>query len=299
MSLEEVAAISAGLRADTAVLTLHQRRDRFEARMAQLPLPADTVFAPVAIGEGLGGLMVTAAGAATDRVLLWLHGGAFFLGSSASYRDYAARSSAASGISVLVPDYRLVPEHRFPAAASDALAALDWLEARGFAPDRIIIGGDSAGANLAVNVVQARLDAKRAVPAGVWLLSPYLDLTHSGGTCASRAARDPFVRIATMPATAAAYLGDVDPADPRASPLFGTVAGFPPTLIQIGSEEVLVDDAVRFADRLRGAGCEIAYQEWAGMIHVWPLFAGQIEEGRWAHAQAGAWVRATLERAKG
>jgi len=294
MSLEQVATIAAGLRADIAPLTLHQRRERFEARMGGIPLPPDVTFTPVQIAPHLRGLLTAAPGARTDRVLLWLHGGAFFLGSSNSYRDFAARASAASGVSVLVPDYRLVPEHPFPAAYDDTIAALDWLEAQGHAPAHIAIGGDSAGGNLAVAAVQARLAASRPVPAGVWLLSPYLDLTHSGGTVQTRAHLDPFVDPATMPATAARYLDDLDPRDPRASPLFGTVEGFPPTLIQVGSDEALFDDAARFADKLRAAARPVAFQEWIAMIHVWPMFAGQLEEGQWTYAQAGTWVRRLL-----
>ena len=292
MSLEQVATIAAALRADTAPLSPLERRARFEERFAGLPVPGNVVVEEVRIHDGLGGRMVRAPGADARQVLLWLHGGAFFLGSSLSYRAFAARVSAASGMAVFVLDYRLVPEHPFPAAREDTAAALDWLDTRGLST--VAIGGDSAGGNLAAGAVQARIAAGARVPDALWLLSPWLDLTHSGASIPERAARDPFIAVAGMTATARAYLGDVNPADARASPLFGAVDGFPPTLIQVGSEEVLFDDALRFADKLRAAGRTPLFQEWAGMIHVWPMFAHALDEGAWAIAQGGAFLAGAL-----
>jgi len=294
MSLEQVAQIAAALRADTAPLTPLERRARFEERFGGLPVADDVIVEEVRLHDTLTGRLVRAPGADPARVLLWLHGGAFFLGSSLSYRAFAARVSAAAGMAVLVPDYRLVPEHRFPAAHLDTLAALDWLAAHGFA--RIAIGGDSAGGNLAAGAVQARIAAGGRVPDALWLISPYLDLTHSGESVLARAARDPFIAAAGMTAIARAYLGEHDPRDPRASPLFGAVEGFPPTLIQVGSDELLFSDAERFADRLRAAGHAPVFQEWAGMIHVWPMFAHVLDEGVWAIAQGGAFLSAPHKR---
>ena len=292
MSLEQVSAIAAGLRADTAPLTPLERRARFEQRFGGLPVVDGVSVEEVRIHDALGGRLVRAPGADPARVLLWLHGGAFFLGSSLSYRAFAARVSAASGMAVLVPDYRLIPEHPFPAACEDTRAALDWLDARG--TDHIAIGGDSAGGNLAAGAVQARIAAGGRVPDALWLVSPYVDLTHSGKSIPVRAVRDPFIAVAGMAATARAYLGDHDPRDPRASPLFGAVDGFPPALIQVGSEEVLFSDSERFADKLRAAGNTPMFQEWAGMIHVWPMFAHVLDEGQWAIAQGGAFLRGTM-----
>ena len=289
MSLEQVAAIAAGLRADTAPLTPLERRARFEQYYGSLPIPSDVTVEEVRIHDNLGGKLVRAPGADPAHVLLWLHGGAFFLGSSHSYRDFAARASAASGWSVLVPDYRLIPEHRFPAAHDDTLAALDWLDRQSLA--HIAIGGDSAGGNLAVGAVQARIASGSPAPDALWLVSPYLDLTHTGASIAARAHRDPFIPVAGMALTARGYLGDHDPRDPRASPLFGPVDGFPPTLIQVGSEEVLFDDSARFAERLRAAASAPVFQEWVGMLHVWPMSAGQLDEGQWAIEQGGAFLR--------
>lgn len=281
MSLEQVEGLRRMLlarRGETPGIA--ERRARFEAQMDAVPLPPDVRFSPAE----LGGMWVDAPNSRADRIVLWLHGGAFVLGSAQSYRGLGAGIARASGCRVLLLDYPLAPEHLFPAALDATIAALDQVMATGV---RVAIGGDSAGGNLAVGAVQARLNAGKAAPAAVWLISPYLDLTHSGGTVTTRAHLDPFVDPATMPMTAATYLGDHDPADPCASPLFGTVEGFPPTLIQVGSDEVLFDDSRHFADRLPAC----VFQQWVGMIHVWPLFAGRIDEAEWAIAQGGAFLQ--------
>lgn len=257
-------------------LSLAERRARFEAQAAAAPLPPDVTILP---NPGFPGLWVETPGAERSQVLVWLHGGAFVLGSPASWRHFAARVARAGRFRVFLPDYALAPERPFPAALDDAVAVLESLIGDGL---RVAVGGDSAGANLAAAAVQTMRGPR---PEAVWLLSPYLDLTHSGASVAARAPRDPFVDPATMPATAATYLAGADPADSRASPLFGPVDGFPPALIQVGSDEVLFDDARRFAARLPDA----VFQEWVGMIHCWPLFP--VDEGDQAIAQGAAFVR--------
>lgn len=277
MSLEQARAVSAAMLARRGMpVTLDQRRAGFEAQFGALPLPAGTQVEPYAHG-----LWVAGPESDATRTIVWLHGGAFVLGSSHSYRAFGAALSAASGARVLVVDYPLAPEHRFPVALDMVIALLEDF---GGTP---VVGGDSAGANLAVAALQARPDIAR----GCLLLSPYLDLTHSGATITTHAHRDPFVDVITMPATAATYLGDADPADPRASPLFGPVDAFPPTLIQCGSEEVLAGDSIQFAAKLRAAGCDVLLQQWAGMIHCWPIFADRIDEGGEAIRQMGNFVR--------
>lgn len=290
MPPEQLAPIRAGLLARRAAppLPVETRRAGFEAQMAALPVDPEVSVMPVDLG-GVSGLL-SRHGEATGRVLLWLHGGAFVLGSAASYRPFAARLARAGRCDVIVPDYALAPEHTFPAAHDDALHALDALEGAGYAMGHVAIGGDSCGANLALAAVQARMERRAALPAAMWLISPYLDLTHSGDSIAERAARDPFIDTSGMEATARAYLGAADTADPRASPLIGRAAGLPPALIQVGSDEVLFDDAARLRARIEAAGGRAVFQEWAGMIHVWPLFAHAVDEGVWAIAQGGVFL---------
>jgi acetyl esterase/lipase len=292
MPPEQLAPIRAGLLARRAAPPppVEARRAGFEAQMAALPVDPEVSVDAIDLG-GVPALR-SRHRSASGRALLWLHGGAFVLGSATSYRPFAARLARACGCDVIVPDYALAPEHTFPAAHDDALAALDALEGLGYAMEQVAIGGDSCGANLALAAVQARLARGAAPPAALWLISPYLDLTHAGDSIAERAARDPFIDPAGMPETARTYLGPADADDPRASPLFGSVAGLPRALIQIGSDEVLFDDAARLRDRIEAAeGCAV-FQEWAGMIHVWPLFAHVVDEGQWAIAQGAAFFAA-------
>ncbi|MFO6448356.1 alpha/beta hydrolase [Erythrobacter sp. NE805] len=290
MPPEQLAPIRAGLLARRAAPPppIDARRAGFAAQMAALPVDPEVVVEPL----DLGGVPAERSrhGEPSGRALLWLHGGAFVLGSSQSYRPFAARLARATGADVIVADYRLAPEHPFPAAFDDTRTAMDALEAEGYAPGRIAIGGDSCGANLALGALQGRMARRAALPSALWLISPYLDLTHSGASIAARAAADPFIDPAGMPETARTYLGELDPADRRASPLFGRAAGLPPTLIQVGSDEVLFDDAARLRDRIVAAGGRAVFQEWAGMIHVWPLFAHVVDEGQWAIAQGAAFL---------
>lgn len=282
-----VAALKAALAARPRDLPIAARRAGFEAMMAADVPPAGTRIEPVHIAPGLAGERVVADGADAGAMLLWLHGGQFILGSSASYRGFAARVSAAAGMAVVTPDYRLAPEHVFPAAHDDAATALAWAAAQ-VAPGRLAVGGDSAGANLALAAVQERPGA-----AALWLLSPWLDLTGTTASIAERAPRDPFVDPAEMPAVVRRYLGAADARDPRASPLFGPMAGLPPCLVQVGQDEALFDDAARLG-RMAPA---VMFQEWAAMIHVWPLFALSLPEGAQAIAQAGLFLRGEMFQA--
>lgn len=290
MPAEQLAPIRAGLLARRAAPPppIEVRRAGFEAQMAALPVDPEVTVERIDL-SGVSGLR-SRHGSASGRAVLWLHGGAFVLGCAESYRPFAARLARACGCDVIVPDYRRAPEHTFPAAHDDAFAALEALAVHGYAMADIAIGGDSCGANLALAAVQSRVAAERSVPAALWLISPYLDLTHTGDSIVSRAAADPFIDTSGMDDTARTYLGEANPDDCRASPLFGPVAGLPPAFIQIGSDEVLFDDAARLRDRIEATDGRAVFQEWAGMIHVWPLFAHVVDEGQWAIQQGGAFL---------
>jgi phosphinothricin tripeptide acetyl hydrolase len=264
------------------------RRAGFEA-MARA-LWGDAYLPPAfELAPGLVARWAPAPPAPGSPVLLWLHGGAFILGSSASHWPMAAAIAREGGVGVLLPDYALAPERPFPAALEDAGRALDALERLGFGMAQVAVGGDSAGGNLAVAAVQDRLRAGRAAPRGCWLVSPYLDLTHAGASFKTRRARDPFVD--PEDGTGDRYRAVTPATDPRVSPLGGPLAGFPETLVQVGSEEVLYDDARSFAGALWQADRPAIFQEWAGMIHIWPFFAPVLAEGRAAIGQGGNFLR--------
>lgn len=280
---EAVARISAAMRARRGLppADVATRRAGFEAQFGAVPMPAGATAEPFDLGGGLTGLSVS--GEAPRGTLLWLHGGAFQIGSARSYRAFGGRLALASGARVMLLDYPLAPEHRLPAALEATVTAATRITGP------LVIGGDSCGGNLALAAAQSGARA-----AGLWLISPYLDLTHSGASIAARAERDPFIEVAGMAATAAAYADD--PGDPRASPLFGRLDGLPPLLVQVGSEEVLFDDARRLAGGVRAAGGRAEFEEWPGMIHVWPLFP-DIAEGHVAVARGGAFARGLLDAA--
>lgn len=288
MSLAERDALLARLAARGRAAGIAERRTSFESAMAALWQPG-LLPPPVAIAPGVAGRWAPAPPAPGQPVLVWFHGGAFQLGSSASHWGLGRAIADASGAAVLLPDYALAPERPFPAARDDAIAVVEALLAGGLRPHRLALGGDSAGGNLAVAALQHRLARAGAAPAACWLVSPYLDLANSRPSMVARRARDRFVD--PDDGTNRIYAGTADPADPAVSPLSGRFDAFPPTLVQVGSEEVLFDDSLDLARAIRAAGGEALFQEWAGMFHVWPLFAPGLEEGRWAIAQGATFLR--------
>jgi acetyl esterase/lipase len=226
-----------------------------------------------------------------DHVVLYFHGGAYNYGAPSHYRDFIWRIAAAARARVLCIDYRLAPEHPFPAALDDAVAAYRWLLGGGAAPARVAIMGDSAGGGLVFGTLLRLRDEGVPLPAAAVALSPWTDLALTGPSLAGNAAADPMLKAEQAPALARHYLGGADPRHPYASPLYGDPAGLPPSLIQVGSDEILRDDAVRMADRLRAAGCRVELEVWPRMPHVWQLFARVLPEGRRAIARIGDFLR--------
>lgn len=238
---------------------------------------------------------IAAPGAEVDRTILYLHGGGFRLGSIASHRDLMARLSAAAGCRVLGLDYRLAPEHRFPAPLQDALAAWTWLEAEVGDAGRIALAGDSAGGGLALSLMTSLRDAGRALPSSCLLMSPWTDLAATGESYVTRAGRDPIHQRPMILAMANGYLGpDVDPRDPLASPLYADLSGLPPLLIQVGDRETVLDDSRRVAKEAAAAGVSAELDVADGMIHVYQLFADELPEARHTIAKAGAFLRRHL-----
>jgi len=216
-------------------------------------------------------------------------------GSIATHRALVARLSRAAQSRVLAIDYRLAPEHPFPAAGEDAIEAYQWLVDRGTNPARIIVAGDSAGGGLAVSTLVAIRDAGLPLPAAGVLLSPMVDLEATGESMTSKAAEDPMVKKALIGPIVRLYLNDQDPRTPLASPLYADLAGLPPLLIQVGTAEVLLDDSTRLAERATKAGVKVKLDQWQNMIHVWQLFASILDEGQQAIDRIGEFVRANVK----
>lgn len=209
---------------------------------------------------------------AESGTILYLHGGAYALNSVDSHREWIARLARATRTRALGINYRLAPEHPFPAALEDTLAAYEWLMDQGTDPARIHLAGDSAGGGLAAAALIALRDRGAPLPAGAILLSPWLDLTLSGASMQGKAKADPILSAQDLRKYAAYYAGDTDLADPLASPLFADLAGLPPLLIQVGTEEVLLDDALRFAQKAEEAGVHVTLGTWNGLFHVFQMF---------------------------
>ena len=271
-------------------LPIAARRARLARFQRWLPMPPRE--AETRRGE-LGGVAtswIATPATRPDRHILFLHGGGYVAGSAELYRHILWRIAAASGARVAAIDYRLAPEHPFPAALDDAVAAWRALLAAGADPRRAVALGDSAGGGLALALGLRLRDAGDPLPAAIVALSPWTDLALTGGSLRRNARADPMQNAGDVADFAALYLAGGDPRNPYASPLYGDPAGLPPTLIQVGGDEILRDDALRMAERMRAAGGAVELQIWPRMPHVWHLFAAVMPEARRAIAGIGAFV---------
>lgn len=242
---------------------------------------------------------VRAPGVATERTVVYFHGGGFQVGSLVSHRELMAGVSAATRARVLGVAYRLAPEHRHPAPLEDALAVHAWLRAQGVPAQRIVIAGDSAGGGLGLALLLALQRAGEALPAGFWGLSAWTDLTASGESYQSRAALDPINQRPMIQAMARVYLGGADAGDTLASALFATdeeLRSLPPLFFQVGEREIVVSDSEVFVHRARLAGVRAELQVWPGMIHVFQQFPS-LPEARDALAAGGQFLQACLDAA--
>ena len=220
--------------------------------------------------------------------------GGYAIGSPRSHRHLVAAIARAAGTSALLPDYRLAPEHPFPAALDDAVAAYRWLLERGIAPERIVVAGDSAGGGLTVATLLALRDRGLPRPAAGVCISPWVDLTCSGASYETKAAVDPIVTREGVAAMAQAYVGAGDPKAPLVSPLYADLVDLPPLLIQVGGDEVMLDDALSLGERARAAGVDVTVEEWPAMVHVWHWFLPMLDEAGRAIAVIGDFVRARI-----
>jgi phosphinothricin tripeptide acetyl hydrolase len=230
--------------------------------------------------------------------MLYLHGGGYCFGSIDSHRGLAARVAAAARCRTLLVDYRLAPEHPFPAAVEDALRAYEWLLAEeDVSPERLLVGGDSSGGGMALSLLLLLARRDRPLPAGAVCLSPWLDLTL--GLAASSRARveDPMISLEDAEVVSRLYVAGADRRDPLVSPLYGNPCGLPPVLVQVGTRELLLEESRRFTESARRVGVEVTLQEWPGLIHVWQFFAPLVPESNQAIEALGAWAAARLEAA--
>ena len=279
--------------AGQAPRTLDERRAAFTPGDRLHPVPDDVVVREVTAG-GVPAHWLTAPGADANRVLLFLHGGGYEFGSLRSDGELAARLGRASRMRVLFPEYRLAPEHPFPAAIDDILAVWRWLLAdQDLNASSTAVAGDSAGGGLAVALLVATRDAEEALPAAAVLMSPTVDLTSSGASMTERADQDPISTPAMLRQFASDYLAGADPKTPLASPLFASLRGLPPLLIQVGTADLLLSDSERLARAAAEAGGDVTLDVGEGLPHVYQLLLGTPEAAE-ATEKIGKFLRARV-----
>jgi len=257
--------------------------------IAPAPDP-DVNYEPLS-ANGVKAEWIAAPGAAVDRAVMYLHGGGYVTGSLNTHRDLMGRISRAAQARVLGLDYRLAPEHPFPAAVDDSLAGYRFLLAQGLPPARIAVAGDSAGGALALATLVAARDAGLVMPAAAVCLSPWVDLEGTGESMKTRRDVDPLATPEGFGMVAEAYLAGKNPRTPLAAPLYADLKGLPPLLIQVGDHETLLDDSTRVAERARQAKVQVTLEVWPEMIHVWQFFGSFLPEGQQAIDGIGKFIR--------
>jgi acetyl esterase/lipase len=290
MTASEIDAVRALLTSKPRPVGWAERRARIDEVGSTWPVADDIRLEPVDL-DGVPGEFSLAPESDAARVLLFFHGGGYCSGSIVSHRRMVTEAGRAAKMRTLAVDYRLAPEHPFPAAHEDAMTAWRYLRGQGIAAEHIAVGGDSAGGNLSIGLINRLRSAGEALPACAWLASPWTDLTMSGVSLATKDAIDPLIHKAYLEELADAYApAPLDRRDPLISPLFAELHGFPPMLVQVGSAETLLDDAVRFARAAGEADVAVTLQVWPHMIHAWMMWNARLGDGREALAQMGAFV---------
>lgn len=295
MADQEIEAIRALLLAKPRPDKLSERRQRLDALGTQYKIATDVRI------EGIKANGVRAEWSSTPDadpacVILFLHGGGYVSGSLDSHRPLATEMGRMSGARTLALGYRLAPEYPFPAALEDALAGYRFLLSCGIDPRHIALAGDSAGGGLTVALMVSARDAGLPQPACGWCISPWVDLECLGRSMSSKAQVDPLIQKPYLMELAQAYLNGVEPRTALASPLYANLKGVAPLLIQVGSAETLLDDAVRLANIAGAADVAVTLEVWPDMIHAWPLFHQQVAAGRHAIARAGAFIRSRMSQ---
>jgi monoterpene epsilon-lactone hydrolase len=229
-----------------------------------------------------------------DRALLYIHGGAWFMGSTATHRGLVSYLSYESNVRALSINYRLAPEYPFPAGLDDCVNSYEWLLHTGINPQKIVVAGDSAGGNLTLALLVALRDADKPLPAGAVVLSPATDLAFTGESLKTRAHLDPILSNLGSNSIVPDYITSNDPHHPYISPLYADLKGLPPILIHVGDHETLLDDSVRFGERARAAGVDAKVVVWPEMFHVFQIFVPLLPEARNAVAQLASFIKSRM-----
>ena len=294
MAQSEIDTVRALLGSKPRPVGWQERRHRIEEVGSAWPAASDIQLAEVDI-EGLRGEWSMAPGSDASRVLLYFHGGGYCSGSILSHRRLVTEAGRAAKARTLAIDYRLAPEHPFPAALEDALSAWRFLGKQGIVAEHIAVGGDSAGGGLTGALINRLRQTGGRIPGCAWLISPWTDLTLSGSTLATKDEVDPIIHKAYLAELVQAYLPPgVDKKDPRVSPLYADLAGLPPTLIQVGACETLLDDSTRLAAAAGSADVAVTLEIWPEMIHAFPMWNAHLGPGREALTNAGEFFRRQL-----
>ncbi|GJE55196.1 MULTISPECIES: alpha/beta hydrolase [Methylobacterium] len=293
--IEELNAVRAMLGSKPRPVGWSERRARLDEVGSVWPIAEDIVLEATTLA-GVPCEWSTSPGADAARVLVYFHGGGYCSGSIASHRRLVTEAGRAAGARTLAVGYRRAPEHPYPAALDDALSVWTGLLRLGFDPAQVAVAGDSAGGGLTLALVQHLRTASQLMPGCLWLISPWTDLTLSGVSLAAKSTVDPLISRHYLAELVDAYLSvGHDRADPLVSPLFANLSGLPPTLIQVGSDETLLDDATRLAAAMGAADIAVTLEIWPHMIHAWPLWNARLDAGRRAIAAAGAFLQARLK----
>ncbi len=289
----EIQKLRALLASRPAADDLAGRRRNMDANAKTFPLdPAITVEA-VSAG-GVPAEWTVSPGADVGRVVLYVHGGGYVFGSILSHRHLVAEIGRQAGVRTLALDYRLAPEHPFPAPIEDSLAAYRFLLDSGIPAARIALAGDSAGGGLVVAALVAIRDAGLPQPACGWVISPWVDMEALGGSFVSQAGLDPIVSRTAILEIAAMYLNGADPRSPLASPIYADLRGIAPLLIQVGAAETLLDDATQLAGRAGAVDVPVRLEVWPEMVHVWHVFHPMLAAGKQAIADGAAYMHAAM-----
>jgi epsilon-lactone hydrolase len=260
-------------------------------------LPADCKVEALEI-DGIYTEWLSNEQSAADKVILYLHGGAYGYCSADTHRSLAARIMKEAGVKVLLPEYRLAPEHPFPAAIEDAVAAYHWLQEQGYKPGDIIFTGDSAGGGLSIATAVTLRDMNEPLPAAIVCLSPWVDLTGTGESYFKNKAKDPYLNAESALKAARAYAGGQPLTHPLISPVFADLTGLPPLFIQVGSIEILLSDAEKLAQKAKLAGVEVTFTVWKGMWHVFQM-SRKMTEAKRAVREIGRFAKETFAQQQG